>query len=264
MAKKNRFEWYKKYPKDFYDDEDVKLMELQHIGLYNVLLDHAWTNGSIPDNHEELAKIAHVPRATIGKLWPLVGRKFLPSGNPGRLVNPRQEEERKDALEQSEKNKRVGNANASKSKREKNASANESCFFENANEGIRASGSGSSSGFESKNKPETTINEILFENWFGIFIACGVPLNENDKYQSLAAFSELTPEQQAWCYEDCQRKAQTQWRTPTLTKRPWNYLNEQPWTRRSIGRVLPDAAGPESRAEAAQRAAAEGFLKESA
>lgn len=262
MPKTNRFEWYKKYPKDFHDDEVVKLMGLQEIGLYNILLDHAWTNGSIPENHEELAKIARVSKATIDKLWPLVGRKFSAAEEPepGRLVNARQERERLAASERSLKNKRPGNANASKSERDKNAIAFDSRFFENANVPIRASGSGS---MVLVNQEKTSLpaapDADLFGQWFGVFIACGLDLNETDQYRCLGIFAELTPEEQRWCVEDCQQKALKRWRSKDLTKDPWNYLHERPWTRRSIGRVLPDAAKPESRADAAQRKAAEAF-----
>jgi hypothetical protein len=126
------------------------------------------------------------------------------------------------------------------------------------------SGSGTGTGTGSGGKEEKTSlpavpDADLFRQWFGVFIACGLDLNETDQYRCLGIFAELTPEEQRWCVEDCQQKALKRWRSKDLTKDPWNYLHEQPWTRRSIGRVLPDAAKPESRADAAQRKAAEAF-----
>jgi uncharacterized protein YdaU (DUF1376 family) len=97
---KKKLDWYKMYPKDFDTDEAVKLMGLMEIGLFVMLLNHAWSNKSIPSDPESLARIARIPRVKFDPLWKLVSKCFV-AREDGRLVNPRQEEERDEAKERS-------------------------------------------------------------------------------------------------------------------------------------------------------------------
>jgi uncharacterized protein YdaU (DUF1376 family) len=99
------FQWY---PKDFESDEVVKLMNLEEIGAYFVLLNHEWLNGSIPADEFLLARLLRVDQETFSRLWPMVSRKFKPRrGNGGRLVNPKMERIRKS---QSDRRKRLKKA----------------------------------------------------------------------------------------------------------------------------------------------------------
>ena len=99
------FQWY---PKDFESDEVVKLMNLEEIGAYFVLLNHEWLNGSIPADEDCLVRLLKVDQETFLRLWPMVSKKFKPRrGNGGRLVNPKMERIRKSQSDRRKKLKKA-------------------------------------------------------------------------------------------------------------------------------------------------------------
>lgn len=101
------------YGEDFYSDEAVRLMSLEQEAIYMRLLWHAWREGSIPAGVEDLAALVDVPVKRFKKLWPLIAKKWVPAhGEAGRLVNKRQEQERKRLAERARRlseNGRNGN-----------------------------------------------------------------------------------------------------------------------------------------------------------
>lgn len=84
------FRWH---PKDFDTDEHVRLMDLEEIGLFILCLNHAWVNGSIPDDVQKLAKLFHKPTKKILRAWVNVSKCFI-KNDTDQLVNPKQERER--------------------------------------------------------------------------------------------------------------------------------------------------------------------------
>jgi uncharacterized protein YdaU (DUF1376 family) len=84
---------YQFYPADFLKDENVLLMSFTEIGIYQVLLCHAWDNRGLPNDTSAIATMLKLPHKRFVKLWagPL-SACFEARGN--RLVNPRQERER--------------------------------------------------------------------------------------------------------------------------------------------------------------------------
>lgn len=84
---------YQFYPGDFLKDENVLLMSYTEIGIYQVLLCHAWTNRGLPNDLAAIATMLKFPHKRLTKMWagPL-GKCFVVRGE--RLVNPRQEQER--------------------------------------------------------------------------------------------------------------------------------------------------------------------------
>ncbi len=78
MSEKNKkFQWFKFYPKDFMDDEEVKSMDYEAIGLYWVMLCHCWTNDSMPSDHKKLQRIFKVSSHKFKKLWIQINEKFF-------------------------------------------------------------------------------------------------------------------------------------------------------------------------------------------
>lgn len=97
------FPYYPHYVYDFDESPRVLGMNLAEVGLYQLSLDEAWKRGSIPDNAGELAILIRKKPAEVRKAWPKVRECFHENGNPGRLVNERQEIERAKAQEKSRK-----------------------------------------------------------------------------------------------------------------------------------------------------------------
>lgn len=85
---------YQFYPGDFLKDENVLLMSFTEIGIYQVLLCHAWTNRGLPKDTADIAKMLKMPHQRFKKMWHegALHNCFVAKGD--RLVNPRQERER--------------------------------------------------------------------------------------------------------------------------------------------------------------------------
>ena len=87
------FQWY---PKDFDSDETVKLMTLEEVGAYVLLLNHCWLEGSIPSSPELIAKILRTDVSTVERVWLQVSKKFKRTKkDKERFQNDRLERERK-------------------------------------------------------------------------------------------------------------------------------------------------------------------------
>lgn len=84
----------------------------------------------------------------------------------------------------------------------------------------------------SKNLPHQ-LTELL-----GIFIACGVLMNDRDNQRCLRAWDELTDEQQATALAFALARHADKWSTcaERYVPRPWNYLEGKQWDRKGIDR----------------------------
>lgn len=98
MSKLPYFRWF---PSDFDQDENVRLMNVSEVGLYLRLLNHAWTNDGVPSDAESLMVIAGLSKIEFTRHWKKVSKCFYSDGD--RLRNKRQEEERAYANGKSEK-----------------------------------------------------------------------------------------------------------------------------------------------------------------
>jgi len=81
------------YPGDFLADPKVQAMTAEEVGVYVILLCQGWIDGSIPNDHVQLARRARLTPARFARAWVTVGLCWTESES-GRLVNPRQERER--------------------------------------------------------------------------------------------------------------------------------------------------------------------------
>jgi uncharacterized protein YdaU (DUF1376 family) len=81
------------YPKDFLSSSHVQRMTLTEIGVYIVLLSHAWLSGGVPAEMPELAKLVKMPTARFAKMWSGALSECFEIKD-GRLVNSRLESER--------------------------------------------------------------------------------------------------------------------------------------------------------------------------
>lgn len=92
--------YLKFYPDDWLSDRKVRRLTPDARCLYFDLLSTAWKEGGIPadpDELEELAAWLGFKRAQFQRGWVQVER-FWVHGADGVLVNPRQEQEREEAL----------------------------------------------------------------------------------------------------------------------------------------------------------------------
>ncbi len=102
------------YPGDFLADEHVDSMTLAERGAYITLLCHAWRSGSIPCTPPQLARMLHISRGAMAKLWPNISPCWVP-GAQGRLVQPRLERER--AVQAAYRSDRAANGRKGAAKR---------------------------------------------------------------------------------------------------------------------------------------------------
>jgi len=105
MAKK--FPYYPHFVDDFSGDKNVLAMSLAEVGLYQLMLDQAWSLESLPDDPEAVAVLIRRKASDVKKAWPKVRECWVPNCQAGMIVNPRQEEERLKAIEKSEQGKKA-------------------------------------------------------------------------------------------------------------------------------------------------------------
>jgi uncharacterized protein YdaU (DUF1376 family) len=79
------------YGRDFYDDENVMVMDLAQQGAYLKLLWKCWSEGSIPADPEKLAAMTGTARKAFeASIWPKLERCFHALiSHPDRLTNGR-------------------------------------------------------------------------------------------------------------------------------------------------------------------------------
>lgn len=82
-------------------DDDYASMTDQELGFYHRCLNRSWMNDGLPADLDELARIFKQTRTYIDKLWKRVGRKFILRVGTARVFNPRQEDERSEAISKS-------------------------------------------------------------------------------------------------------------------------------------------------------------------
>lgn len=92
-------EWFRFFPADFIEDEDVVSMDLQERGAYITLLCRQWKNGSIPSDIPSLARMLKTTTEDTERMWAGIGHCFQPHPEEeGRLVQGRLEAERRDSI----------------------------------------------------------------------------------------------------------------------------------------------------------------------
>lgn len=105
------------YPKDFLTDGNVAGMSLQERGAYISLLCLCWLERSLPDDIGRLANLVGVPRSSMVRLWPAIGRCFRTSPtDQARLIHPRLEAERRKQDEYRRRQSDAGKLSASNRK----------------------------------------------------------------------------------------------------------------------------------------------------
>jgi uncharacterized protein YdaU (DUF1376 family) len=101
------------YPADFLASENVSTMTLEEIGAYTLLLCHSWLNGSIPSDTAKMARLCRVTPEKMATLWESLRHCYsVANGTADRLINPRQEEDRKKLLAAIEKRADAGRKGA--------------------------------------------------------------------------------------------------------------------------------------------------------
>lgn len=97
MAEKSpAFQWY---PKDCDTDEKVRAMDDREFGFYVRCLNHSWLNGGLPIDPKEIMRVLGRPPSYTSKVWPRVEPCFHVDKTGTRLINERQERQRKSQQE---------------------------------------------------------------------------------------------------------------------------------------------------------------------
>jgi uncharacterized protein YdaU (DUF1376 family) len=168
----NGYPYFKWYPADAETDDFYSSLTDEELGVYHRLLNRSWINDGIPSNPEEIRSLLRRRPDSFRKIWEKISKKWITSPrDTSKLVNQRQEEERRKAVEISENNKRPGNTNASRTrlKREPNGTRME------REKTPRAYDCASESSSPEKNKPEVVLSQSesspKFDEWWKIWAA---------------------------------------------------------------------------------------------
>lgn len=147
----NELPYYKMYPADFENDQNVEVMDNLQRGVYLRFLNSAWKNDGIPVDEKAQAALAGEPLVRYRKsIWPRVSPCWKPNPNDAsKLINPRQEKEREEAIALVNKNRRNGGLGGRPTKPPLTSgkpSDNPTVFVKEANGSLRTYDSGSGSG----------------------------------------------------------------------------------------------------------------------
>lgn len=274
--------YYPLYVYDFDEHPKVLAMSIAEVGLYSLALNEAWKRGSIPDDPKLLAVAIKRDFKDVRKAWPAVRACWVPSGEPGRLTNPRQEKERVKALDKSGKASvaagvRYANVRT-RASGHSDASADASAgAVPRASESVSVS----SEVFETtttnlrtastRERLDLTPKKIqipdagpTFTRMINAFFAAGCKLSEYDIAAAAngdkenVGFIQYSAEEQmeiALAAEDLAKTVSA--RTMGL---PVNFIGKQRWRRRGPGRVIPEARSM-TRSEQASAEAKRQFME---
>lgn len=262
---KGKLPYFCWYPADFDVDENVKLMNIEEIGLYAVCLNHAWVNGSLPADPLEIARAMKVPKAQFLRIWPRVAPCFT-AREDGRWVNSRQEAERVLAWSKSVKNRasavlmqakrKYANADVSLSERSANAQQQEG-----AQQPASDSDSGVVAGFDSRGSPEGGAMRIEWDDQWQDF---------QGKYRTVKADlidEDFVKAHHVWRVLDFAQREDSivgiraridagQWDDPRYIPKPEKYLRED-----RKRQIIPRPSPAMSRGEAVSLKALEIFKR---
>lgn len=86
------------YPKDFLSSTKVQRMSLAEVGAYTLLLSYCWLDGSLPNDHHQIARLLSLPHRQWMRMWAgILSECFVEKS--GRLVNARLDAERRKQAE---------------------------------------------------------------------------------------------------------------------------------------------------------------------
>ena len=94
-TKSTKFAAFQFYPRDFLTSDKVSRMTLTEVGIYITLLCYAWLGHGLPGELDQVARLVRIPTVRFKRIWngPL-SECFVKRG--AKLVNPRQEQQRKE------------------------------------------------------------------------------------------------------------------------------------------------------------------------
>jgi hypothetical protein len=87
-------------------------------------------------------------------------------------------------------------------------------------------------------QPKTSVSGILCEQFIGLFLAAGKPLNKGDMQRAKSRWCELSPEDQTAAFNTAHEKL-IQTADPQFIPLPANFLSAKSWTRSAPPRTLP-------------------------
>ena len=202
------YPYFKWYPADAETDEWYSSLNDQELGFFHRCLNKAWTNNGLPPDMDALASLMRVNRKYLDKLWGKVGERFSPTDTiHPRLVNPRQEKERLEAISKSQK--------ATKSIRTR--------YERRENEPLRASVSVYVSPEEKEPEKEKPPSG-RFEEWWALWSSIK---GTNRRYNAEQVYiREVMTALEEDCFE-CTRSYLQSLDDPTKGYHPHNFLIEQ-------------------------------------
>jgi hypothetical protein len=110
-------------------------------------------------------------------------------------------------------------------------------------------------GYDVAIHPKALADEA-FRELISMWISLGSPLSERDTRKCAMLWVQMDFESQLGCLKDARIKFAGEWQTCAIryVPRPWNYLEERQWERRTVvgGRKRSMTKGEEAQDEAAR------------
>lgn len=111
-----------------------------------------------------------------------------------------------------------------------------------------------SNSANSSPSPKTSVPGILCEQFIGLFLSAGKPLNKGDLARTQSRWCELSPDDQVAAFNSAHEKL-IQTADPQFIPLPANFLSDKPWTRKAMPRSLPVVEAPKKSKRATEREA---------
>ncbi len=233
--------YFKWYPSDAESDAKYAAMDDAELGFFHRCLNKSWTNGGLPVDPTERARILGRSKTYADKKWQRVGKCFQPSdADPDLLINPRQEKERKAAVEKSEQA-----TSAVRSRRDRtNGTPTDVCTpvstDVHTDDHLRALGRAESVSVSDR-------SSLLedFEKFKFAVSEAGLPFSDRDIERCRFEWNVLDFEQKLAAIKGLnERKVAGEYDDPRYRPLPRNYLCEHMWQRPI--RVSPQKQEPKS------------------
>jgi hypothetical protein len=258
-----------------------KQLDITGKAIYRELLDQCYDQGSIPKDPVLQALVAGCSLEQVEAVWPIIKRHFVAHRSDGeKLTHPQADLARRNTLNyiKKQRSNRGGKLRGLKVNRSNNIQDGGRDIGEPIETNIPISNRSEANRSEantpspsdawdanfaedvSRKGMEIVREDLLFQEFVGMFLAAGVAVSETDMLRAAREWVNYPADEHARIVADVRQKlADGFWSEARYTPNPKNYMADRPWTRKSMPRAIP-IVKPKSKAQEAQDEAARRFM----